>query len=76
MPVEVSGPNPENMLQQVLVGSDKGFIFIIDYTTTELKGVFKCHNMPIRAIKCTSAYVATGSDDCMLRVWPYDFQEF
>jgi len=76
MSTEVTGTSSESIIQQVLIGSDKGFIFIVDYQTTILQGVFKCHNMPIRSISCTSAYVATGSDDCMLRVWPYDFQEF
>jgi WD40 repeat protein len=77
MSTEVTGTSSENsIIQQVLIGSDKGFIFIVDYQTTSLQGVFKCHSMPIRSIACTSAYVATGSDDCMLRVWPYDFQEF
>lgn len=63
-------------MKKVFVGNDKGMVFQINYKTAELEGVYKCHDGPVRSIKCNPAYVVTGSDDCFLRVWPFDFSEF
>lgn len=66
----------ESSMKKVFVGNDKGLVFQINYKTSELESVFKCHNLPIYSIKCNPAYVCTGSEDGYLRVWPFDFSEF
>jgi len=63
-------------MKKVFVGSDKGMVFQVNYKSAELEAVFKCHNAAILSIKCNPAYVATGSEDLYLRVWPFDFSEF
>lgn len=63
-------------MKKVFVGNDKGMVFQINYKSAELEAVFKCHNSSITSIKCNPAYVATGSEDMFLRVWPFDFSEF
>jgi len=50
-------------MKKVFVGNDKGLVFQINYKTSELESVFKCHNLPIFSIKCNPAYVCTGSED-------------
>ena len=51
-------------------------IYLVNYNTRELEGVFKCHEDTITSIVVMPGLCVTGSADLYLRVWPLDFSEF
>ena len=51
-------------------------IYLVNYNTRELEGVFKCHEDTICSIAISAGFCVTGSADQYLRVWPLDFSEF
>ena len=48
----------------------------VNYQTRALMCVLRLHNGPINCVCVTAGYVATGSDDRFLRLWPLDFNDF
>ena len=61
---------------KIVVGSNKGMIFIVNYTTKKLESVYKIHDSAIYSLSIYGGFCATGSNDNFLRVWPLDFNEF
>lgn len=64
-------------VSRVLVGSQNGLLFQINYTTHELEEVYKLHdNAAITSILVSANFVVTGGEDQLLRIWPKDFSEY
>ena len=63
-------------LKRVFVGSKTGMIFQVNYQTESLEASFKTNDGAIYSISVNDAFCVVGSEDCYLRVWPLDFQEF
>ena len=63
------------MHRRVLVGSQHGMLYMVNYSTRQLEGVFRLHEQAINCVKANEAFCATGSDDSFVRVWPLDFSD-
>lgn len=68
--------NKINIMRRVVVGSNDGMIFIINYDTRLLESVFKVHDLAICSMIIRAGFCVTGSADEYIRVWPLDFHEF
>ena len=60
----------------MLISSDTGLVFQVNYDSKELEGVFQLHEGAIFSITVTDRFFVTAAEDCFLRVWPLDFSEF
>ena len=38
--------------------------------------LYELHEGPIRSISISAGFAITGSDDCFLRVWPLEFDDY
>ena len=61
---------------KVFVGASNGCILQITCANRELDAVYKVQESPLLAIASNDHFVATGSLDGHLRVWPVTFSEF
>ena len=61
---------------KIIVGSNKGLIFIINYNSMSLLSVFKISDLAICALIVKNGFCVTAGEDFYLRVWPLDFSEF
>ena len=57
------------------MGSREGYLYIVNYESRKLEGVFKLHDDTICSISISARNCITGSKDCYLRVWPLDFSD-
>ena len=63
-------------LKRIFVGSKHGMVFQVNYQTETLEATYKTNDGAIHSLAVNDAFCVTGSEDCYLRVWPLDFQEF
>jgi WD repeat-containing protein 90 len=69
-------PSTGQPKRRLYVASTTGQLFQFNYTDRVLECIYKLHSGPITSLSVSEGFAVTGSEDCMLRVWPLDFSEF
>eukprot|EP01017_Pseudomicrothorax_dubius_P050933 TRINITY_DN9718_c0_g1_i3.p1 TRINITY_DN9718_c0_g1~~TRINITY_DN9718_c0_g1_i3.p1 ORF type:complete len:506 (-),score=99.80 TRINITY_DN9718_c0_g1_i3:60-1577(-) len=70
---DFSHPDREIVEFKVIVVSNKGNVYVVDFGREELLAVYKLHDAAITCVKSPSTVIFTGGDDHTLRLWKLDF---
>lgn len=59
---------------RALVGSASGEVFLVDCAKASLVRCLRLHARPVNHLTATAAFLATASDDSLVRLWPPGLQ--